>query len=179
MTAPNPATTDAMARVLAAEAQLGVQLDYMREMAAAGSLVLDKLQAFGALNRASAGTDLPPEIRCFATLGAVQYDDCGECVQIHINLDRTIGINPAFLQAALDEKPDLLPGPLALAWRFGRAVAAYAAEMEDLRLDLEGRYGRPAMMELAFAIAAARFYPTVKRALGYAKSCSLVRVKAA
>jgi hypothetical protein len=30
-----------------------------------------------------------------------------------------------------------------------------------------------------FAIAAARFYPAVKRALGYARSCGLVPVQAA
>ena len=174
-----PDTAAAMARVLASEAMLGVRLDYMREMAVAASPVLDRLQALSALSRAEAGDSLPPEIRCFATLGAVQQDDCGECVQIHVNLGRAIGMDPVLLQAALDGRPELLPGPLALAWRFGRAVAANDPAMEDMRIDLERRYGREAMMELSFAIAAARFYPAVKRALGYAKSCSLVRVKAA
>lgn len=175
----NSDSAAALERVMATERALGVQLDYMREMAQLGSPVLDKLQAFTALNRAEAGSTLPAEIRCFATLGAVQADDCGECLQIHINMDHALGINPKLLQAALDYRPELLPGPLAQAWRFGQAVANNAAGMEELRLALEELYGRPAMIELSYAIATARFYPTVKRALGYAQSCSLVKVKAA
>lgn len=169
----------AMADVRESECRLGVQLDYMREMAEAGSPVLAKIQALSAMSRSDAACSLPAEIRCFATLGAAQAEDCGECVQIHVNMDRAIGINPHLLQAALDGRPDLLPKPLGLAWRFGQAVAANAPEMEDMRLALEQQYGRAAMMELAFAIAVARFYPAVKRALGYAKSCSSVAVRAA
>ncbi|HEX6956399.1 MAG TPA: hypothetical protein VF194_00295 [Ferrovibrio sp.] len=169
----------ALERVEASEKLLGVRLDYMREMAEAGSPVLAKLQALSTLNRAEPASALPAEIRSFAVLGAVQHDDCGECVQIHINLDRAIGINPNLLQAALDRRLDLLPTPLALAWKFGHAVAANDPTMEDLRQELERLYGRAALMELSFALGAARFYPTVKRALGYALSCSLVQVKAA
>lgn len=170
----------ALARVADSERLLGVRLDYMREMAVCGSPVLDKIQALTALNRpAEAGSGLPADIRAFATLGATQQDDCGECVQIHINLDIAAGIAPALLQAALDRQPERLPAPLALAWRFGQAVAANDPAMEELRLGLEKQYGRLAMIDLAFAIAVARFYPTVKRAMGYAQSCSLVQVKAA
>ncbi len=168
----------ALDRVAASEAILGVRLDYMREMAELGSPVLAKLQAFTALNREPGSGALPADIRCFATLGAVQADDCGECVQIHINMDRADGIDPALLRLALAARPQDLPAPLGLAWRFGRAVAANAAEMEELRQELESLCGRGAMIELSFAIAAARFYPTVKRALGYALSCSLVQVEA-
>lgn len=174
-----PAGAAASARLAAAEAQLGVRLDYLREMAAAGSPVLAKIEAVAGLDRASISSDLPLEIRSFATLGALQADSSAECVQIHVNLDRAVGINPALLQAALDGRAALLPGPLALAWRFGRAVAENDAAMDDLRQDLEARYGRPAIMDLAFAIAVARFYPTVKRVLGYAPDCSPVRVRAA
>jgi len=167
----------ALDRVAATEAILGVRLDYMREMAEIGSPVLAKLQAFTALNREPGTGKLPADIRCFATLGAVQADDCGECVQIHINMDRAEGIDAALLRLALARRPQDLPSPLGLAWRFGQAVAANAVDMEDLRQELEGICGRPAMIELSFAIAAARFYPTVKRALGYALSCNLVQVE--
>lgn len=174
-----PDTAAALERVAATEAALGVRLDYMREMAEAGSPVLQKIQAISAMNRAEAGSGLPAEIRAFATMGAVQADDCGECLQIHINMDRALGIHPTLLQAALDRRPELLPAPIALAWRFGQAVAANDPAMEDMRLELEQLYGRPAMIELSFHLAVSRFYPTVKRALGYAASCSLVQVQAA
>src|SRR5690606_41869114 len=62
---------------------------------------------------------------------------------------------------------------------FGQAVATNAPEMEDLRQDMERICGRDAMIELSFHLAVSRFYPTVKRAMGYAQSCSLVQVRAA
>lgn len=172
-------TTAALDRVAATEALLGVRLEYMREMAEAGSPVLEKIQAISAMNRAETGSNLPAEIRVFATMGAVQADDCGECLQIHVNLARALSVNPKLLQAALDHRPDLLPAPMALAWRFGQAVAANDPAMEDMRLELEQLCGRPAMIELSFHLAVSRFYPTVKRAMGYAASCSLVQVQAA
>lgn len=178
-TAAPAAASAALGRVAATEALLGVRLDYMREMAEAGSPVLEKIQSISAMNRAESGSRLPAEIRAFATMGAVQADDCGECLQIHVNMGRALGINPSLLQAALDHRPDLLPAPLGLAWRFGQAVAGNDPAMDNMRLELEALYGRPAMIELSFALAVSRFYPTVKRALGYAASCSLVQVQAA
>jgi hypothetical protein len=68
-----------------------------------------------------------------------------------------------------------MPPELALAWRFGRAVAANDPSMEDIRRKLEGVIGRSGLMDLGYAIAMARFYPTLKRALGYAVACSLLR----
>lgn len=175
----NPhAVVTALERIAAAEAVLGVRLDYQREMATLGAPVLGHIQAITAMNRAAADAALPAAIRQFATLGAVQQDDCGACVQIHVNLDRAEGADPALLRAALAGRPQDLPAPLGLAWRFGQAVAANAPELEALRQELEQYCGRAAMIELSFHIAVARFYPTVKRALGYAQSCALVQVAA-
>src|SRR3546814_11270442 len=75
--------------------------DLMREMAEAGAPVLEKIQAISAMNRAESGSNLPAEIRAFATMGAVQADDCGECLQIHLNMDRALGVTPRMLQAAM------------------------------------------------------------------------------
>ncbi|MCW0234157.1 MAG: hypothetical protein OJJ21_11205 [Ferrovibrio sp.] len=170
----------ALQQVAASEAVLGVRLDYMREMAELGSPVLARMQALTALNRDTLpASALAGDIRAFATLGAIMQDDCGECVQIHINLDRAAGIDAALLQAALDRRIDDLPADLALAWRFGQAVAANDPAMDELRQQLEQAHGRAAIIDLGFSMAVARFYPTVKRAMGYAQSCSLVRVKAA
>lgn len=185
VTRPHPQSSAdtgiALQQVAASEVVLGVRLDYMREMAELGSPVLARMQALTALNRHDAvpASTLPGDIRAFATLGAVMHDDCGECVQIHINLDRAAGIDAALLQAALDRRIDDLPAPLALAWRFGQAVAANDPAMEALREQLEKVHGRAAIIDLGFSMAVARFYPTVKRAMGYAQSCSLVQVKAA
>lgn len=47
---------------------------------------------------------------------------------------------------------------------------------DTLREKLRARYGNRALIELSFAIASARIPPTVKRVLGYAKSCRMVEI---
>jgi len=176
----NHALTEKLTRVEASEARLGgVRLDYMREMAALGSAVFERMEAFGAL--AHQQGMLKPEqaaIIRFATLGAIQADDCGECVQIHVNLDRAAGTDPTLLRLALARQPEKLPPAYGLAWRFGQAVARNADDMEELRQELEAIIGRAAMFELGFALACMRVYPTLKRATGYALSCSKVEIAA-
>jgi hypothetical protein len=68
-----------------------------------------------------------------------------------------------------------LPEPLAASFRFGEAVAADDPEMHELREKLESMIGKRAVIEMAVGIGFARFYPTVKRALGHAKSCAVLR----
>lgn len=64
-------------------------------------------------------------------------------------------------------------------YRFAAAVAAGTAEAAVLGERIEARLGRTAQVDLALAIATSRFFPTVKRGLGYARSCSLVPVRIA
>ena len=72
---------------------------------------------------------------------------------------------------------EALPAPLADAFRLGRAVATDDPATEEYRARLERHYGAALVMELAFEIAVARFYPSLKRGLGVARSCALVTVE--
>ncbi|WP_300295558.1 hypothetical protein [Ferrovibrio sp.] len=164
-------------RVAASEQYLGVRMDYMREIGRIAPVLLAKFGAIAGLSRQD--VTAPAEALHFATLGAVQVDDCGECVQIHVNLALKDGIAPAHLQAALDNRLTDLPPLQALALRFGRAAAENDPALETLAEQLQRQLGRRAMFDLAIALGLARFYPVLKRALGYAKSCSLIRLKVA
>jgi AhpD family alkylhydroperoxidase len=155
------------------ERKLGVTLDYLREIAAHAPA------AFRLLGRVSQlGHALKPADRHaahMAALGAALHDDCGTCVQIHINLARREGVAEDVLRRAVMGEAGTLPPLLAAAFRFGEAVAANDPEMHELRDELEARCGKRAVIEMAIAIAFARFYPTIKRALGHAKSCAVLR----
>jgi AhpD family alkylhydroperoxidase len=155
------------------ERKLGVTLDYMREIAA------NAPASFRLLGRVSQiGQSLKPVDRHathMAALGAAMHDDCGTCVQIHINLARQQGVAEDVLRRAVMGEAGSLPAPLAAAFRFGEAVAANDPEMHELRERLEADFGKRAVIEMAIAIAFARFYPTLKRALGHAKSCAVLR----
>lgn len=155
------------------EKKLGVPLDYLREVAA------NAPAAFRLLGRVSAlGQSLRPRDRHaahLAALGAAMHDDCGTCVQIHINLARADGVAEDVLRRAAMGEAASLPAPLADSFRFGQAVAANDPEMHELREKLERALGKRAVIEMAIGIGFARFYPTIKRALGHARSCAVLR----
>ena len=80
------------------------------------------------------------------------------------------------LPAHLADNPEAMPPDVALAWRFTRATLAHDAAADDYREVIVERWGRRALISLAFAITAARIYPTVKYALGHGKACMRVVV---
>ena len=163
------------AGIRAAERRLGVKMDYARDIARASPATFGKLQQFSALaNRGRHGDPAPFHL---AGLAAAMQDDCGECVQIHVNLARADGVRADWLRAVLAGRLDELPAPLADAFRLGRAAAADDPAMEEYRARLERHYGPSMVAELAFEIATARFYPSLKRGLGVARSCALVKVE--
>lgn len=161
--------------IAANERRLGVKMDYAREMADLNWPAFVRIGKVSALAK-SAAPDFDVRIAHMAALAAAQSDDCGECVQIHLNLAAKDGVKRETLQAAVDARPEkMAPPELGLAWRFGQAVAASDPAMADIRRKLEGLIGRSGLMDLGFAIAMARFYPILKRALGYAVACSVQR----
>jgi putative copper export protein len=69
-----------------------------------------------------------------------------------------------------------MPPDVALVWNFTRATLAHDPAADEYREAIVKRWGRLALVSLAFAIAAARIYPTVKYALGHGKACTRVVV---
>jgi hypothetical protein len=55
-------------------------------------------------------------------------------------------------------------------------VVTASSEQEALREHIRQRFGDEGLIEMALAIASCRTFPMVKRALGYAVSCSEVAV---
>jgi hypothetical protein len=71
-----------------------------------------------------------------------------------------------------DAEPDA-----SLAFRFTRAVLRHdLATGDSLRAEVLSRWGQEGVVSLAFALSAARVFPTLKYALGYGMACSRVRV---
>ena len=121
-------------------------------------------------------SDLPIEAWCTAGITAVRHEDCGPCTQLAVTMAERAGVSPAVLRAVLADDPRAMPPDAALAWRFTRATLAHDAAADDYREVIVERWGRRALVSLAFAITAARIYPTVKYALGHGKACMRVVV---
>ncbi len=155
------------------EKYLGESLDYARHIlrtSLRAFLKFAKIMPFAAYRR-----KLPADAAHIAHLVAARDEDCGTCVQIAINIAAQEGMKHAWIQAALDERPDDLPAELAEVYRFTEAVVTKSGQEEELREAIRERYGEEALIELALAISGSRVYPMVKRVLGYAKSCSVVK----
>jgi hypothetical protein len=98
-------------------------------------------------------------------------------VQIAVNQVRKAGVPAEVLQAVLDCRLDDLPEELRDAYRFAEAVATQSGAEDEWREGIRRRYGDEGLIEMALAIASCRAFPTIKRALGYAVSCSAVAVR--
>jgi hypothetical protein len=119
---------------------------------------------------------LPIEVWCAAGITATLQEDCGPCTQLGVTMAERAGVSPAVLRAVLAGIPDAMPPDVALVWKFTRATLAHEAVADEYREAIVKRWGPRALVSLAFAITAARIYPTVKYALGHGKACTRVVV---
>ena len=106
----------------------------------------------------------PTEALIIAKLTAIRAEDCGPCAELGVKMAREAGVPEAVIRVGGD--PKRAPNVLAVATN---------GEMDpELLPRLQARLGREAVAELALGIVATRLYPTMKRGLGFAKSCSLM-----
>jgi AhpD family alkylhydroperoxidase len=116
-----------------------------------------------------------PEVYHAAGLAAAMVEDCGPCVQIHVNLAQREHVSADVLRNLVAHKLDQVPREVATAFRFGEKVSR--GELADEERDaLRAKWGEKGLVELAFATAVSRFYPALKRGLGYAHTCERVVV---
>lgn len=119
---------------------------------------------------------IPLEPWSAAGITAVRHEDCGPCTQLGVSMAERAGVSPAVLRAVLTDNPAAMPADVALVWKFTRATLSHDAAADEYRAEIVKRWGRLALVSLAFAITAARIYPTVKYALGHGKSCTRIVV---
>jgi AhpD family alkylhydroperoxidase len=110
-----------------------------------------------------------------AGMAAAMIEDCGPCVQIHVNLALNDGVDAEVLRSLAARKVDKVPPHVALAFRYGEAIGQ-GVMADEMRDEIRKLWGEKGLIELAFTIATARFYPGLKRGLGYAHTCERVIV---
>lgn len=115
----------------------------------------------------------PTELLALVKITALRTEDCGPCTELTIKMGREAGVPDAIMRGALHGGKGLSPEHLEI-YEFARAVTANEEMDPEMLPRLEARWGREVMAELGVAIVGARIYPTMKRALGHAKSCSLI-----
>jgi alkylhydroperoxidase family enzyme len=164
-----------LGRIAAAEREWGVPLDYCKFILRVSLRATFKFAKFLAVDEYRRVLPAGP---CYvARIVASRHEDCGSCVQIAVNQAKRAGVPAELLRTVLDGKLDDLPEELRDAYRFAEAVVTANGEEDAWRERIRLRYGDEGLIEMALAIATCRVFPTLKRALGFAVSCSAVAVR--
>ncbi|HEX5053255.1 MAG TPA: hypothetical protein VFZ65_15880 [Planctomycetota bacterium] len=146
----------------------GYDTSYMERLLDAAPNAYERFAAAMAMSQP--GEALSREAGAVAAVTVLRGDDCGPCLQLTLRMAVEAGVDRKLLETALDH-PERLPAPLRDIHELARQVVA--GENGDLEriARLEASLGKQAFGELAVAITGARIYPTLKRALGEARSC--------
>jgi hypothetical protein len=161
-------------RLKAEEKKLGESVDYLHHVVDVSPAAF--LRFCSILPFANSRKVLPKDAWFVAQIVALQHEDCGPCLQITLNLARQSGVDAALLRAVLDGNCHELPPEIVDVLRFTQSVTVESGDDDALRETMRRRYGERGLIELSYAIASSRIPPTVKRCLGYAKSCRVVPV---
>jgi hypothetical protein len=161
-------------RIAAFERQFGYDASYLRELLAVDPKAFwafAKVQKMGHYRKG-----VPRDVHYAASITAVMAEDCGPCTQLGVGMALSEGATQTVIANIVAGDVMALPDDVALGVKFAHAVLAHSVEADELRAEIERRWGKRATVALAFAITASRLYPTVKYALGYGKACTRVTV---
>ena len=116
---------------------------------------------------------VPLDLLFVAKIAAMRQQDCGPCTELGMKIAREAQVPEGVIRGALQGGRGLNEEQLDV-YHYARGVAANGELDPELLPRLQARWGKEVVAELALAIVATRLYPTLKRALGHAKSCSLM-----
>jgi len=156
------------------EGNFDYDASYVRDILAVdagAALRFGRVQALGQYCR-----DMPRAAWYATGIAGTMAEDCGPCTQLGVTMAEREGIPAAVLRAIVARDVAAMPPDVALAFRFAQAVLAHDPAADDLRAQILERWGPRALVSLAFAITAARMYPTMKYALGHGRACMRVSV---
>jgi hypothetical protein len=156
-------------RLAAFERTYDYDASYVREILAIDRSALTRF--YKAAGLSNYRKDLPRDAGYAAGITAVLAEDCGPCTQLCLTMAERDGVPADVLKAVVIGDERRMPDDVALAVRYTKAVLAHDPAADDLRARIVDRWGKRALVTLAFAITAARIYPTVKYALGYGQAC--------
>jgi alkylhydroperoxidase family enzyme len=153
-----------------AERELGVKLDYAREISRANfGLFLRYGKIFGFLDPIK---HVPPHVYHAARLAAAVSADCGTCVEAEKNIAASKGLDELQIEKIVNRNLTELDDSVSAAVRLAFAVNDRIDD-PDARAEILKMYGKTGLIELAFAMNGASLLPGIKRAMGHATECSL------
>ncbi len=170
----NPLKSLIRSRIAAFEREHHYDMGYARQILDASPRALMRFNRI--MGFAQYRQDVPAPAWYAAKLVGTLGEDCGPCTQLVAGMEEREGVEAEQIRAILRRDVAAMTADAALAFRFATAVLAHDAQADELRQEVLRRWGPRALVSLAFALSAARVFPTLKYALGHGHSCMRVRV---
>jgi hypothetical protein len=161
-------------RLAAFERQFNYDASYMYDILDADIRAAMAFNKFQAMAQYRGGA--PADAFAAAGIVATMHEDCGPCTQLGVTMAERGGVPASVLRAIVSGDERNMSENARLAYRFAKATLAHDPAADEIREEIERRWGGRAAVGLAFMIAAGRVYPTVKYALGHGKACQRVTV---
>lgn len=167
-------TQDKVAYLDNFEAHYQYDARYLRDLLTTNEAAFDKFNAFMPLS--THRDSLTVEAFWVAKLAAMRAEDCGGCVQLNVRMALEGGVDKNIVSSVLDAGAGL-PEVLKLVYDFATSVARNEPLDENIQAEVDSHFSQKEKIEMGLCVAAARVFPTLKRAAGYSKSCQLVQVE--
>lgn len=167
-------TAEALKQINEFERHYKYDSSYMRDLLESSPAGFMKFNNF--LPLSSHNEKLSSEDYWVAKLAAVQVEDCGECLQLNVRMALEAGVSKELVNAAI-RGGNALPEKLKDVYRYAQSVANHRLIEKDLMDRIDTRYEKGPLLEFGLCVASAKVFPTIKRAVGYAKSCSLIEIE--
>lgn len=161
-------------RLAAFEKKYDYDMSHAREMLAADTGAFMAFMKLGGITNYRKAVD--KETYWAAKLVGNLSEDCGPCTQLNVAMALEAGVDPKQISAVVSNDREAMSDNVRLGVDFARASLARDPEADTYREEVSKRWGQKAVISLAFALAAARVYPTLKYALGHGKTCQRVTV---
>jgi hypothetical protein len=147
---------------------------YMKEIVdEAGARAVMPLNA---LQKLKYRQNVPLDTYYAATLTAAQHADCGPCLQLGVSMAEAAGVAPQTIRAILERDYQKLSKDTMLGVELALGTIARDTSGDEARAEILKRWGRKAVVSLAYGIVAAQAYPTFKYAIGAAHACVRLRI---
>lgn len=156
------------------EAHYNYDSTYMREMLEHSPIGFAKFNAFVPLS--SHREKLGIDDYWVAKLAAMQVEDCAACLQLTVQMAVEEGVSKNIIEVVISGGSEL-PHNLYDVYSYAKAVAKNSPIEPTLIQRIEARFDKGSLLEFGLCIASARVFPTIKRALRYTNSCSLINIE--
>lgn len=161
-------------RMDAFDRDFGYDSSYVRKIFAADPGAAIKFSR--AMGMAGYHKGIPTEAYYAAKLVGTMAEDCGPCTQLSVTMAERESVAPRVIRAILQGDTQAMSEDVLLAYRFAHAVLAHGPQADPLREQVVAKWGEKGLISLGFALTMARFFPTLKYAMGHGQACARIRV---